>query len=128
VLPEPGHPHLRAVHLGNHEGIDGVLLAITAVVLMRSLRQMAPRRRRSLLAAYLSVLLVYGLAVGLADGWHEQIVKRGWTSWRVPNVLHLSASWAWLVVLSAALLVWTAVRAWLAGQALRSAGSSRPSR
>jgi hypothetical protein len=128
VLPEPGHPHLRAVHLGNHEGIDGVLLAITAVVLMRSLRQMAPRRRRSLLAAYLSLLLVYGLAVGLADGWHEQIVKRGWTSWRVPNVLHPSASWAWLVVLSAALLVWATVRAWLAREALSSAGSRRPSR
>ena len=24
IVPEPGYPHLRAVHLGNHEGIDGV--------------------------------------------------------------------------------------------------------
>jgi len=113
VVPEPGHPHLRAVHLGNHEGIDGVLLALTAVVLMRSLGQMAASSRRTVLAAYLSLLFVYGLGVALADGWHEQIVKRGWTAWRVPSVLHPAASWAWLVVLAAALLVWMTLRLWL---------------
>jgi hypothetical protein len=116
VVPEPGNPHLRAVHLGNHEGIDGVLLAITAVVLMRTLRAMARSVRRTVLAAYLSLLLVYGLGVALADGWHEQIVKRGWTAWRVPNALHPSASWAWLVVLVAALLVWLSVQGWLLAQ------------
>jgi hypothetical protein len=112
-VPEPGNPHLRAVHLGNHEGIDGVLLAITAVLLIRTLGRMARSARRTVLAAYLSLLLVYGLGVALADGWHEQITKRGWTAWRVPSVLHPSASWAWLVVLVAALLVWLVVRAWL---------------
>jgi hypothetical protein len=113
VSPEPGYPHLRAVHLGNHEGIDGVLLALTAVVLMRSLGQILPSARRAVLAAYLSLLVAYGLGVALADGWHEQIVKRGWTAWRVPSVLHPAASWAWLVVLAAALLVWLALRRWL---------------
>ena len=111
VVPEPGRPHLRAVHLGNHEGIDGVLLAITAVVLMRTLGQIARSARRTALAAYLSVLLVYGLAVALADGWHEQVAKRGWTVWSVPNVLHPAASWAWLAVLVAAALVWLVVQA-----------------
>lgn len=106
IVPEPGYPHLRAVHLGNHEGIDGVLLAITAVVLMRLLGQVVPSVRRRIVAAYLSLLLVYGLGVALADGWHEQVVKRGWTSWRVPSVLHPAVSWAWLAVLAAALLVW----------------------
>jgi hypothetical protein len=115
VVPEPGNPNLRAVHLGNHEGIDGVLLAITAVVLIRTLGQMARSARRAVLAAYLSLLLVYGLGVALADGWHEQITKRGWTAWRVPSVLHPSASWAWLVVLAAGALVWLVVRAWLLG-------------
>jgi hypothetical protein len=114
VVPEPGNPHLRAVHLGNHEGIDGVLLAITAVVLMRTLGRIAAGARRTALAVYLSVLLVYGLGVALADGWHEQIVKRGWTSWRVPSVLHPAAAWAWLVLLAVALLVWFVIRAWLA--------------
>jgi hypothetical protein len=113
VRPEPGNPRLRAVHLGNHEGIDGVLLSLTAVVLMRSLGQMAASTRRTVLAAYLSLLFVYGLGVALADGWHEQIVKRGWTEWRVPSVLHPAPSWAWLVVLAAALLVWLMLRAWL---------------
>jgi hypothetical protein len=115
VVPEAGNPHLRAVHLGNHEGIDGVLLAVTAVVLMRTLGRIERSGRRTALAAYLPVLLVYGLGVALADGWHEQIVKRGWTSWRVPTVLHPSASWAWLVLLAASLLVWLAVRSWLIG-------------
>src|SRR5262245_37356045 len=113
VVPEPGHPHLRAVHLGNHEGLDGVLLALTAVVLMRSLGQMVKSTRRTVLSAYLSLLFVYGLGVALADGWHEQITKRGWTSWRVPSVLHPAESWGWLVVIAAALLVWLATRAWL---------------
>jgi hypothetical protein len=113
VVPDPGNPRLRAVHLGNHEGIDGVLLTLTAVVLMRTLGRIAPSARRTALALYLSVLLVYGLEVALADGWHEQIVKRGWTAWRVPTVLHPSASWAWLAVLAAALLVLLAVRRWL---------------
>jgi hypothetical protein len=110
VVPEPGHPHLRAVHLGNHEGLDGVLLAITAVVLVRTLGRIAGSARRTVLAGYLSVLFVYGLAVALADGWHEQVTKRGWTSWTVPNVLHPSASWAWLAVLVISLLVWLVVK------------------
>src|SRR5207344_936835 len=42
VVPEPGEPALRAVHLGNHEGIDGILLAATAFALRRSLRRMRP--------------------------------------------------------------------------------------
>jgi hypothetical protein len=115
VLPEPGHPFLRAVHLGNHEGIDGVLLAVTAVVLMRTLSQVVNSARRTALSVYLSVLLVYGLVVALADGWHEQIVKRGWTATKIPNVLHPTTSVAWLVVLVAALVVWLTYRR-LSGQ------------
>ena len=61
-------------------------------------------------SVYLSVLLVYGLVVALADGWHEQIVKRGWTATKIPNVLHPTASVAWLVVLVAALVVWLTYR------------------
>src|SRR5262249_42563127 len=85
VVPESGHPHLRAVHLGSADGVGGVLLAITAVVFIRAPGQVATSRGRSLLGAYRSLLLVYGLAVALADGWNEQIVKRGWTARTVPN-------------------------------------------
>ena len=37
IIPEAGHPHLHAVHLGNHEGLDGILLAATALALSRQL-------------------------------------------------------------------------------------------
>ena len=47
ILPEPGHPNLHAVHLGNHEGIDGILLAATALALRRVLPQMRPTRLRA---------------------------------------------------------------------------------
>ena len=76
--------------------------------------------RRTVLAVYLSLLLVYGLEVALADGWHEQITKRGWTAWRVPTVLHPAVSWAWVAVLLLALLVWLVVRAWLRRPAAQS--------
>jgi len=87
ILPEPGHPTLHAVHLGNHEGIDGILLAATALALRRVLPQMRPTRLRTALSAYLALLLPYGALVALNDGWNEQIVKRGWTDVGTPNVL-----------------------------------------
>jgi hypothetical protein len=87
ILPEPGHPTLHAVHLGNHEGIDGILLAATALALRRVLPQMRPTRLRAALSAYLALLLPYGVLVALNDGWNEQIVKRGWTDVGTPKVL-----------------------------------------
>ena len=82
ILPEPGHPHLHAVHLGNHEGLDGWLLAVTAILLRPALAQMRPTRLRPVLGAYLALLLGYGVLVAANDGWNEQLVKRGWTSYR----------------------------------------------
>jgi hypothetical protein len=104
ILPEPGHPTLHAVHLGNHEGIDGILLAATALALRRVLPQMRPTRLRGALSAYLALLLPYGVLVALNDGWNEQIVKRRWTSHGLPDVLTPS-----LNVGSAILLVATVV-------------------
>ena len=60
ILPEPGHPTLHAVHLGNHEGIDGILLAATALALRRVLPQMRPTRLHGLLGFYLALVLAYG--------------------------------------------------------------------
>src|SRR5439155_23516589 len=75
ILPEPGHPHLHAVHLGNHEGLDGWLLAATALGLRRALWRMRPTRLRTLLSCYLALLLGYGLMVAANDFWHEQLLK-----------------------------------------------------
>jgi hypothetical protein len=88
ILPEPGHPNLHAVHLGNHEGIDGILLAATALALRRVLPQMRATRLRGVLGFYLALMLPYGFLVALNDGWNEQLVKRGWTDVGTPKVLN----------------------------------------
>jgi hypothetical protein len=105
VLPEPGHPTLRAVHLGNHEGIDGIVLAGTALGLRRVLPRMRATRLRGVLGAYLALMLAYGSLVALNDGWNEQIVKRGWTDVGTPKVLSpgLTASTALLIAITVAL-------------------------
>jgi hypothetical protein len=102
ILPEPGHPHLHAVHLGNHEGLDGWLLAVTTLLLRPVLWQMRPTRLRAVLGGYLALLLCYGVMVAANDGWNEQIVKRGWTGRGLPSVITPTVSWGWLVLLVAA--------------------------
>jgi hypothetical protein len=105
VMPEAGHPHLRAVHLGNHEGLDGWVLAVTALLLRPGLARMRPTRLRPILAGYLALLLGYGVMVSANDGWNEQIVKRGWTSHGLPSVLNpaLNVGWAILMVVAVVL-------------------------
>jgi hypothetical protein len=88
ILPEPGHPTLHAVHLGNHEGIDGILLAAIGLGLRRVLPQLRPTRLRGVLGVYLALMVAYGTLVALNDGWNEQIVKRGWTDVGMPQVLN----------------------------------------
>jgi hypothetical protein len=107
ILPEPGHPNLHAVHLGNHEGIDGILLAATALALRRVLPQMRATRLRGVLGFYLALMLPYGVLVALNDGWNEQIVKRGWTDVGTPKVLNPgpNPSTALLIAITVALFL-----------------------
>jgi Mn2+/Fe2+ NRAMP family transporter len=49
-------------------------------------------------------MLVYGATNQVQDLWTEQIVKRGWTNWEIPNVLHPTASAAWAAIVGVALL------------------------
>jgi hypothetical protein len=97
--PTPDEPGLASVHRGLHEGLFGVMLAITALALSR-------RRVPTALSLYLSVMLCYGIAVTANDGWHEQVVKRGWTDTTLPSVLTPKASMAWLALIVASLAVW----------------------
>jgi hypothetical protein len=106
VLPEPGHPHLHAVHLGNHEGIDGWLLAVTALLLRPVLAWMRPTRLRAVLGGYLGLLLAYGVMVSANDGWNEQIVKRGWTSHGLPSVLNPALNIGWAILIAAAVVLY----------------------
>jgi hypothetical protein len=105
VKPEPGSGALHAaVHYGHHHGLDGFLLATTALLLSRLLGGM--RRLRTLTAAILSLMLVYALTNMVNDLWTEQVVKRGWTGWEVPDVLQPSLSLAWAAMLIAAALIY----------------------
>ena len=106
ILPEPGHPTLRAVHLGNHEGLDGWLLAVTALILRPCLTRMRATRLRSILAGYLALLLCYGVMVSANDGWNEQLVKRGWTSHGLPSVLSPALDYGTAILFVAAVIVY----------------------
>lgn len=76
-----------AVHLGHHHGMDGALLVWTGLALSRQLEAVADERERSALSFGLAGLIAYGLARLIEDGWYEQIVKRGWTTARVPRLV-----------------------------------------
>jgi hypothetical protein len=101
-LPErPGLPNFApAVHHGHHHGMDGVLLVLTALLLSRRLA------RRAALAAYLSLMFCYGVANFVNDFWIEQVVKRGWTSWKIPNVTEPRVSVAWSLIVIASVGLW----------------------
>jgi hypothetical protein len=108
IARAPGGGLAHAVHHGHHHGLDGMLLALTALVLSRALGTVRRRRLRAVLGAYLALMLVYGLTNLVNDAWDEQVFKRGWTDWLVPAVLHPSASFAWAAMLVAAAVIYTA--------------------
>jgi hypothetical protein len=91
----PG-PH---VHHGHHHGMDGVLLVLTTLLLSRL-------PSRPVARAYLALMFTYGFGNIANDFWGEQIVARGWTSWTVPSVLEPRLTWAWFVLVVAALGLW----------------------
>lgn len=103
--PEPGEPELTAVHLGHHHGMDGTLLALSALALSRVVGAVETRGLRAAFGLYVALMLVYGLANAVQDFWLEQIVKRGTTSLRIPSLIVPDASWAWAALVLAALLI-----------------------
>ena len=109
LRPDPagGAVH-AAVHHGHHHGLDGFLLAVTALLLSRLLGGIRRHGLRAATAAYLSLMLVYGLANMANDLWIEQVVKRDWTSRQIPDVLSPSLSPAWAVIISCAVVVYLA--------------------
>lgn len=103
--PTPGHPLLPTIHRGLHDGLFGCQLAVSALLLSRAARRIDSGRVRTALSLYLGLMLVYGLAIAAADAWDEQLVKRGVTAVKLPDVLNPSLSLAWLCVLVAATAV-----------------------
>jgi hypothetical protein len=108
--PEPGNPDLTAVHLGHHHGMDGTLLALSALALSRVVGDIPGRSLRIAFGFYVALMLAYGLANAVQDFWLEQLVKRGTTSLRIPSMIVPEASWAWAALVLAALVIHFAVR------------------
>ena len=102
----PPGEELAAVHLGRHHGMDGVLLALAALALSRAVGDVRHRRLAAVTAAYLSLMLAYGLLIAAEDFWNEQVVKRGWTTVRIPDVLQPAPTLAWALLLVAAAAVY----------------------
>src|ERR1041385_8200776 len=109
IAPEPGSGNLHAaVHYGHHHGLDGFLLVVSALLLSRLLGGIRRPRLRVLEGVVLALMLVYGWTMMVNDLWIEQVVKRGWTSWEVPDVTVPSLSLAWAAMLLAAALIYAA--------------------
>jgi hypothetical protein len=105
IKPEPGGGYLHAaVHHGHHHGMDGFLLMVSALLLSRLVGGIRSRGLRASTAFYLSLMLVYGATNQAEDLWIEQVAKRAWTNWLIPNVLQPKLSLAWLAMLIVAAL------------------------
>jgi hypothetical protein len=90
--------------------MDGALLAATGLALSRQLPAVPPDSPRWPLSWSLAGLTVYGLARAAEDGWYEQVVKRGWTTARLPSLVRHGrpvGGRAWLGLLGA---TWLAER------------------
>jgi hypothetical protein len=63
-------------------------------------------------------MFCYGVANIANDLWIEQVFKRGWTTWQIPNVLEPRVTIAWgIIVLGAATL-------WLLGRRAQAGAGS----
>jgi hypothetical protein len=102
-----GHARLEpAVHHGHHHGMDGTLLVLSALLLSRLLSPLAPRGLRLFVGGYLALMLCYGAGNIANDFWIEQVVKRGWTGWQIPEVTTPAANGGWAVIVAGAAVLW----------------------
>jgi hypothetical protein len=101
---EPGQPPTAAVHLGFHHGLMGALLVLSALFLSR--QHLLHRGLRNVFAALVCIMLTYGAANIANDFSHEQVVKRGWTSWDVPSALQPGLRPIWAIMLTATVVLY----------------------
>ena len=107
-------PFPPAVHHGHHHGMDGLLLLLSALLLSRVVPTLRQRRLRVAVGAYLALLACYAAGNIANDFWLEQVWKRHWTSWQIPDVLRPGATVAWGVIVLAAVALYLASSWWLA--------------
>lgn len=99
---------IAAVHLGHHHGVDGTLLALSALLLSRP--RLAPGRLAAATRLYVALAFAYGAVNMTQDYWNEQLVKRGWIDWKIPSALTPRLVLVWLVILSLAAATALALR------------------
>ena len=109
------HEGVAAVHLGEHHGFVGLQVIAAMLLLSRELPRMRAGWRRTVLAAWMSGLIAYGLGNIANDAWGEQVVKRGWTDSVLPSVVRPSVNWLWLVVLAVGAAIFLLQRRYLLG-------------
>ena len=104
---QPGDPAFHpAVHYGDHHGLEATLLLITALFGSRLLGAIRGKRLHTAFGLATGVLIAYSVMNIANDAWLEQVAKRGWTSWVIPNVLEPRLSWGWLVILLGGFGLW----------------------
>jgi len=103
---EPAGATLRAVHLGDHHGFNGLLFIAVALVLGRKLSQLRPGWICTAMSWYLALIAAYGLANYLNDIWDEQLVKRGWVSHKIPSMLVPRVQPSWGLLLIGVIALW----------------------
>jgi hypothetical protein len=81
------------------------MLALASLLLSRRLPLGGPRAARVAAPVWLGLMLAYGVANMANDAWLEQVVKRGWTTWLVPNMLEPKLSVAWALIVVAGLAI-----------------------
>jgi hypothetical protein len=104
LYAEPGQEARAAVHLGQHHSTAGLLLALSALLLSRP--HVTGRRLRTAYSVLVSLMLAYGVANVVNDLWHEQVVKRDWASWDVPEATQPELNLTWALVLVATVLLY----------------------
>jgi hypothetical protein len=81
--------------------MDGFLLVVAALATIPALRRAHNPTVAALVTAYLGLEIAYGLANIANDAWLEQVAKRGWTSFEIPNVLRPAVSLPWFGIVLA---------------------------
>jgi hypothetical protein len=106
------HQLFPTVHHGHHHGLDALLLLLTALVLSRVVPSVRLRPLRIALGTYLALIVAYAIANMANDAWDEQVVKRGWTDWLIPDVVQPKLGVAWALILAGAVVLYAGAGWW----------------
>ena len=109
------HPHgasLPAVHHGHHHGMDGVECVLSAALLSRVVPSVRNTRLRVATGLYVALMAAYGIGNLANDAWGEQVVKRDWTTWKIPSVILPGVTVAWGIIILGTLVIYAAAVWW----------------